>query len=102
MKITSKQRSYLRSEGSRLDPVVRVGKEGMTDTVIQAVEDVIRSREFIKVKILNNSEEDVRDVASVLSEKTGAEIVHVMGGTVLLYRENSESPTYISKKLKEI
>ena len=102
MKITSKQRSYLRSEGSRIDPVVRVGKEGMTETVIQAVEDVINAREFIKVKILNNSDEDIRDVASVLAEKTGAEIVHIMGGTVLLFRENSESPTYISRNLKEI
>lgn len=102
MKITSKQRSYLRSEGSRIDAVVRIGKDGLTETVIKAVEDAISAREFIKVKMLNNADEDIKEAAFTIAEKTKSEIVHVMGGTVLLYRENTESPTYISKQLKEI
>lgn len=102
MKITSKKRSYLRSEGSRIDPVVRIGKEGLTETVIKAVEDAIKSRELIKLKMLNNSDEDLKEAAGIIAEKTQSEIIHIMGGTVLLFRENTEYPTYISKTLKEI
>jgi len=100
MEINSKLRAKLRAIGNQVEPLVRVGKEGVTDTLIMSLEDVLRTRELAKVKVLQNSEEDTKEIAVVMAEKTGAELIHVMGRTILLFKENREKPV-ISDKLKE-
>ena len=52
--LTGKQKSFLRSEGMKLEPVVMVGKDAVTPAVVQSARDVIRERELIKVRVLNN------------------------------------------------
>ena len=51
--------------------------------------------------MLNNSEEDIKAVAAELAEKSGAELIHIMGKTILFFKENKEKPV-VSDKLKEI
>ena len=58
MELTSKRRAYLRKKAHDLDALVRIGKEGVTDNLIQSILDAIESRELIKVKILQNCEEE--------------------------------------------
>ena len=50
--LTGKQKSFLRSMGMTLDPVVNMGKEGVTPTVVQAAQEAIKKRELIKVRVL--------------------------------------------------
>ena len=88
--LTSKQTKYLRGLGHHLSVLAMVGREGMTKTVITAVEEVLRAHELVKIKIQNNCPFDRKEAARQLSEATDATVVQVLGKTVLLFRENND------------
>ena len=83
--LTGKQKSFLRSEGMKLEPVVMVGKDAVTPAVVQSARDVIRKRELIKVRVLNNCLEDASDVMELLAERCDANLVQIKGNTGLLF-----------------
>ena len=90
--LTGKQKSFLRSEGMKLEPVVMVGKDAVTPAVVQSARDVIRKRELIKVRVLNNCLEDASDVMELLAERRDANLVQIKGNTGLLFKRNFEKP----------
>ncbi|MBQ1622720.1 MAG: ribosome assembly RNA-binding protein YhbY [Selenomonadaceae bacterium] len=90
--LTGKQKSFLRSEGMKLEPVVMVGKDAVTPAVVQSARDVIRKRELIKVRVLNNCLEDASDVMELLAERCDANLVQIKGNTGLLFKRNFEKP----------
>lgn len=98
--MNSREREFLRKKAHELDPIVRVGKDGYTDNLGQSILDAIASRELIKVKILQSVETDKRELASIIEEKTGCEVVGVIGKTIILYKENKENPK-VSLELRE-
>ncbi len=93
--LTGKQRRRLRALGHHLKPVVMVGKEGVSDAVVGAVEQAIEAHELIKLKVLESAPESVSSTAVVLAERSGAALVQVLGRTVLLYRPDESSPRII-------
>lgn len=101
LKITSKRIARLKKIGNKMRPIIRIGKEGISDNIIDNLSKVLVTRELIKVRILNNSDEEVRDVAEKLSQSTDSRIVSVIGKTILLFKENPKKPK-ISEELKEI
>lgn len=88
--LTGKQKRYLRSLAHHLDPIMQVGKGGVSDNMLDQVSLALEARELIKVSILNNCEEDKDNVAEQLAEGTGSELVQLIGKTVVLYRESTE------------
>lgn len=90
--MNSKQREFLRKAAHDLEPMIRLGKDGFTDNQAQSILDVIESRELIKVKILQNSKVEKEVVAKEIEEKTGCEIVGIIGKTIILYKPNLEKP----------
>ncbi|WP_410208133.1 ribosome assembly RNA-binding protein YhbY [Fusobacterium sp.] len=101
MELTSKRRAYLRKKAHDLDPLVRIGKEGITDNLIQSILDAIESRELIKVKILQNCEEEKQKIMDELSTYKEFQVVGIIGKTIILFKENTEKPV-ISLELKGI
>lgn len=101
LKITSKRIARLKKIGNKTRPIIRIGKDGLSDNIIENLEKVLITRELIKIRILNNSDEEVREVAEKLSQSTKSIIVSVIGKTILLFKENPKKPK-ISEKLKEI
>jgi RNA-binding protein len=89
--LRGKQRRYLRGLGVNMEPVVFVGKQGITDAVLAELESVVKMRELVKVRLLDSAG-DRKDVARELAERVGCELVQVLGRTVLLYRRNEEKP----------
>lgn len=92
MPLTGKQRRALRALGHHLDPVVALGKEGLTDALVAAVEQALLDHELIKLKVGESSPVDRHEAAEALAEKTGAEVAQVLGRTFLLFRRNPEDP----------
>ncbi|WP_300357899.1 ribosome assembly RNA-binding protein YhbY [Fusobacterium sp.] len=90
--MNSKQREFLRKAAHDLEPMIRLGKDGFTDNQAQSILDAIESRELIKVKILQNSKVEKEEVAKEIEEKTGCEVVGIIGKTIILYRPNEEKP----------
>lgn len=88
--MTSKERAALRSMAHHLDPIVNVGKECVSPEVVIATDEALEARELIKVGVLKNCFEDVREIANKLSERTNSQIVQVMGRKITLYRYNKK------------
>ncbi|WP_066064018.1 ribosome assembly RNA-binding protein YhbY [Neobacillus soli] len=91
--LTGKQKGFLRSQAHHLDPIFQVGKGGVNDNMIKQVADALEARELFKVSILQNCEEDKTTVAEQLAKGAGAEIVQIIGNTVILYKESVEKKT---------
>lgn len=101
MALTSKQRAFLKKKAHELDPIVRIGKDGITDSLIQSILEAIDSRELLKVKILQNCEKEKDEVLEELSKCNEFEVVGIIGRTIILFRENKDKPA-ISLELKSI
>lgn len=91
--LTGKQKRYLRSEAHHLDPIFQVGKGGVNDHLIKSIQEALEARELIKVSILQNHMDDKDETATAIAEQAGAELVQVIGRTVVLYKESKENKT---------
>ena len=67
---------------------MQVGKGGVGDTLITQVDDALTARELIKLRVLPACELTAREAADLLAEKTGSEVVQVIGTRFILYRNN--------------
>jgi RNA-binding protein len=90
MPLSSKERAELRAEAHHLSPAVHVGHQGVTPTLIQSLDDALRTRELVKIALSKNADDKPRDLANRLAGELGADVVQVIGRTATLYRENSE------------
>lgn len=99
--LNSKKRAFLRKRAHDLDALVRIGKDGITENLIQSILDAIESRELIKVKILQNCEMEKEEVYSKLEECPEFEVVGIIGRTIIIYKENKDKPV-VSMELKTI
>ena len=86
--ITSKQRAYLRGLANELPAIMQIGKGGINENLLKTLSDALEARELIKMRVLENSGEEVRDVAEQLAAATDAEVVAVIGKCLILYRES--------------
>lgn len=87
--MTSKERAALRGQANTLDVLFQVGKGGISDTLIEQTDGALRTRELIKLRVLTETSPlTPREAAQELAEKTGSEVVQVIGGVIVLYRYN--------------
>lgn len=84
--INSKQRSYLMKLAQTEDPVIHIGKSGLTPEICNAVSEALEARELVKVGILKNNFEDIRCTADALSGRTRSQVVTVIGRKIVLFR----------------
>lgn len=92
MPLTGKQKRYLRGLGHALEPVVQLGKNGLTDAVTKAVTAALEQHELVKLKIGSECPTDRHEIAEALAPATGSEVAQVLGRTVLLYRRHPKEP----------
>lgn len=88
--MTGKERAALRSQAHHLEPVVHVGKESLTPDVTRAIDEALEARELIKVGVLKNCMDDPGVIAQMAAERTGSQVIQVMGKKITLYRYNSK------------
>lgn len=89
--MTGKERAAFRAQANSLEPLFQVGKGGMSEALIKQTDDALKARELIKVKVLlESSPITPRETADELAKATGAEVIQVIGGVIVLYRESPE------------
>lgn len=93
MSLTGKQRRHLRGLGHSLAPVAQVGKGGVSDAVVAAIDDALAHHELIKIKLLESLEVDRDEAATALATRTKSEVAQILGRTILLYRPDPDDPT---------
>ncbi len=89
--MTGKERAALRAQANSLEALFQIGKGGLSDAFIKQTDDALKARELIKIKVLlESSPVTPREVADEIAKATGAEVIQVIGGVIVLYRESPE------------
>ena len=94
MSLTSKQRAALRGMANTMEPVFQIGKGEIDETLIKGVNDCIKARELIKLKVLENSEYDPREAADILCEALDCDCVQVIGRKFVLFKQKKKESAY--------
>ncbi len=89
--MTSKQRAYLRGLASKMEPIAHVGKASITPEVIESIREAIDKRELVKVAVLKNCDDDTRQIAELVAERTRSEVITVIGKKFVLFKQAREN-----------
>lgn len=89
--LTGKQKRFLRAEAHHLTPIFQIGKGGINDQMVKSIAEALEARELLKISILNNNDDDREELAHELADRTGAELVQLIGRTVVLYKESKNN-----------
>ena len=88
--MSGKERADLRAEAHHLDVQVHIGHQGLTPTLLQSLEDVLRTHELVKVQVAKAGDLSAKEAANDIAARLGAEVVQVIGRTCTIYRENPD------------
>ena len=73
-----------------MDPILQIGKSSVTPEVTASVAEALEARELIKIHVLQNCADDVRQLAEILAERTHSQVVQVIGTKIVLYKEGKD------------
>lgn len=93
--LTGKQRRHLRALGHELKPIVQIGRGGIDDGVVAAVEQALVDHELVKVRLGEAAELDRHHAAEAIARRTHSEVAQVLGSTLLLYRPDPDDPAIV-------
>lgn len=86
--MTSKERAELKTQAMKMESIFQIGKSSLTPQSIEAISAALKARELIKINVLKNCDDDPKELAAVIAERTGSEIVQVIGKKIILYKKN--------------
>lgn len=90
--LTSKQRAALRSMANNMEPIIFVGKAGVTDNVITQADEALTARELIKGTVQQASPVSAAEALETIAQKTGADPVQSSGRKFVLFRPRPKDP----------
>ncbi|MCD8188327.1 MAG: YhbY family RNA-binding protein [Ruminococcus sp.] len=90
--LTSKQRAALRSIASSYDTIFQIGNGGVTEILCREIDEALRKRELIKLRVLDNSGYTAREAAEEIADAVGADVVQVIGSRFVLFKRNPKEP----------
>ena len=96
MELKSYQRAFLRSSAQELNPVVYVGKEGLTEGVIGALDKALSDHELVKVRF-QNSKDEIKEISRELESATNSTFVATTGFTSVFFRQDASDPERLYK-----
>lgn len=85
--LNGKQKRYLRGLASTEKAIFQIGKDALSDNLIEQVSNAIDARELVKISVLKNSPVDIKETAFDLARLTNSDLVQVIGRTIILYRQ---------------
>jgi RNA-binding protein len=92
VELKGKQKRFLRAMGVTMDPILTIGKDGVSENTIVQADGVLEARELIKGRVLATAPEGPQETAAAIAEATASDLVQVVGRNFLLYRRNLKEP----------
>ncbi len=96
--MTSKQRAYLKSLASTINPIFQVGKSSLTPEFTAAIGEAFNTKELIKIAVLKNCMDDPNEIAQMVAERTRSQVVQVIGKKIVLYKPDKKNPKIVLPK----
>jgi RNA-binding protein len=90
--LTGKQRRHLRALAHDLKPIVQIGRGGIDEGLVAAIDQALTDHELIKVKLGEAAGLDRHEAAEQIASKTNSEVAQVLGYTLVLYRADPDDP----------
>lgn len=94
MELTTKQRQYLKIKAAELKPVVMIGKNGITESVIEEIKSSIEHHELIKVKAKAEDREQRDELAQYLAEQSESTVVQFLGNNLTLFKQAKKNSKF--------
>jgi len=91
-KLTSKQIKFLRARAHALNPIVRIGQNGLSEAVLRELEIALTHHELVKIKVAANDREARESMLTNMRNSTHSQLVQRIGSIVVLYRQNVKKP----------
>ncbi|KRL68340.1 YhbY family RNA-binding protein [Companilactobacillus versmoldensis] len=89
MIIKGKKNRYLRSQAQTMKPVVRVGREGISDNLLTQIQQLLYKNELIKVSFLQNTMAEPQQLADALTELDGGiALIQTIGSKAIFYKKS--------------
>ena len=85
--LNSSQRSYLKGQAHNLEPMVQIGKNGLTDGAIHSINAALSAKELIKIKF-REFKDDKKDISEKITAETLSLMVGMIGHTLILFKQN--------------
>ncbi|MGI6663856.1 MAG: YhbY family RNA-binding protein [Christensenellaceae bacterium] len=93
--MTGKQRATLRGMAHHLQPIIYIGKEGITETLLADADAALTAKELVKGSVGKNCALEAKEAAGLLAEALGAEPIGATGRKFILFRRNEEEPIIV-------
>ncbi len=90
MKLSNKQKQFLKGQAHSLKPVVLLGANGLTEGVVVEIQSALEIHELIKVKVPTDDRETKALIFETIVRETGAQKLQTIGHTIVLYRQSEE------------
>lgn len=94
MELTTKQRQYLKVKAAELKPVVMIGKNGITESVIEEIKSSIEHHELIKVKAKAEDREQRDELAQYLAKQSESTVVQFLGNNLTLFKQAKKNSKF--------
>lgn len=88
-KLNGKQRGYLRGLAHGLNPIVQIGKNGLTESVLKQIDEALSKHELIKIKFIDFKDEK-KEIAAEIEKKLNCEMCGSIGHIFVFFRQNKD------------
>lgn len=96
--LTGAQARYLRGLGHHLEPIIHLGKDGITPALIKAIKEALLAHELVKVRLLQEAPIDRKEAGPELAKEAACSLAQILGRTVLLYKRHPNKPKIVLPK----
>jgi RNA-binding protein len=90
-KLTQKQKKFLTGVAHGLNPMIMIGANGVTESLMAELESTLEHHEILKIKMAGADREDRKTIVDYILEQTGAQLVQSIGKTCVIYRKSQDS-----------
>ncbi|MCO6428279.1 ribosome assembly RNA-binding protein YhbY [Nitrosomonas communis] len=100
LKLNASQRRSLAARAHHINPIVIIGKDGLSAGVISELNKGLSSHELIKIKILNGDRKARTFILEEICQKLDALPINHIGRILVIYRPETEEKGQLLKPLK--
>lgn len=95
--LSKNQIKFLRGIGHHINPIIIIGQHGVTDSLMEELENSLDHHELLKIKIAAGEREDRKAIIEHILQQTKAEKIQAIGKTLLIFRQAKESEFELPK-----